>query len=256
MRRLTLAVLALALLLMIALSLHRAPRDQKPGSSPRRPGVPEPSTVYDAVAKGVFPSESPLIAAAVPDRIAPTPVSAAGMESIRGVVRLNGPIPKRKTYRTDDDPKCEAIHGPQIVLDEFVVDPYGNIQWASVYIRSGIGGPVPPAPTPPVLLDPVACVVTPHVSDVRVGQPLVIVNSDELLRNVHALPSVNKEFNIGLPRGRQEYSRVGSYVIRDVPAGSYEVEAWHERCRRVATPIVVAPGRGTVLDFVLDEQKE
>lgn len=275
MKRPALVVLVLALLIALAFLRHRQAREPDPRGLQARAAIVDGAPTGDAGAASLV--------------VAPAPAPALP-GTIRGVVRINGPVPARKSYSTDDDPDCAAMHGKKIVSDELVVDPYGNMQWAFVYIKSGLTGAVPPAPRTPVLLDQVSCVFTPHVSGVRVGQPLVVLNSDSLLHTVHALPFGNKEFNLNMPKGSREITRtfgqpevmikivcdlhpwmsawigvldhpyfgvtnaVGSYVIRDVPPGNYEVEAWHEKCGPRKLPIAVAPGRESLLDFALDEK--
>jgi hypothetical protein len=289
-KRSTAVVVALALLLLLAFLLHRAPEDQGPGRMPGRRALLESPPLDDRVAMDAVPPSASAVAAA-PEAAAPPAAPSAPTGSIRGVVRFHGPVPPRKTVRVSV-PECREIHGERIVSEEFVVDPYGNMQWAFVYIKSGLAGPLPPPPKSPVFLDQVSCVFTPRVSGVQVGQPLTIVNSDRWLHNAHALPFVNKEFNVGMPEWHQQETRtfdktevmikikcdvhpwmsawvgvlehpyfgvsnaVGSYVIRDVPPGSYYVEAWHEKCKPAKVPIGVAPGRETRLDFVLDEKTE
>jgi hypothetical protein len=190
--------------------------------------------------------------------------------------------------KTNADSKCAKMHGPLMASDEFVVDPSGNVQWAFVYVKSGISGNVPPAPGSPVYMDQVSCVFTPHVVGIRVGQPLVVLNSDNLLHNVHSLPFLNKEFNIGLPEAGMDIRKsfdqpevmiaikcdvhpwmkswigvldhpyfsisnaVGSYRIPDLPPGRYTIEAWHEKCSCVSFLVEVPSGGEPALDFWLD----
>ena len=47
------------------------------------------------------------------------------------------------------------------------------------------------------MLDQKGCSYTPRVFGIQVGQSLDIVNSDETLHNIHALPMANREFNRG-----------------------------------------------------------
>ncbi|HVE40546.1 MAG TPA: carboxypeptidase regulatory-like domain-containing protein [Planctomycetota bacterium] len=287
MKRSTLAVLALALLLLLAFFLHRGLRERTPQ---QRQSPTSRAELVDAAPAA--PRESSPVSIAARSAVVPPAPSAAGVGTIRGVVRLKGPIPQRKTYRAAADPECEKMHGARIVSDEFVVDPQGNIQWAFVYVKSGLSGSVPPAPATPVYLDQVSCVYTPHVVGVRVGQPLVVLNSDELLHNVHGLPYVNKEFNVGLYKGHTEMTRafdkpevmfkikcdvhpwmsawigvldhpyfsitnaVGSYGIPNLPPGRYEVEAWHEKCARSTFLIEVPVGGDATLDFWLDVKQD
>jgi hypothetical protein len=116
------------------------------------------------------------------------------------------------------------------------------------------------------------------------GQKLTIKNSDGLLHNVHALPKVNKEFNMAMPGSRTETEVVfseaeemfkikcdvhpwmssyvavmshpffdvtgpdGKFSIENVPAGTYEVEVWHEKLNTKTGSVTVGDGNSTV-DF-------
>jgi plastocyanin len=215
---------------------------------------------------------------------------AAAPGTIRGTVRLNGPVPKRKTFKMDAEPPCLKFHSGRVLSEEFVVDPYGNVQWAFVYVKSGVSGKVPPAPTEPVVMDQVSCIFTPHVVGVRAGQPILFVNSDALLHNVHAIAVTNKEFNFGLPKPGSETkvfdkpeimvpvkcdvhpwmksyvgvldhpyfsvtNAVGSYAI-EAPAGNYLVAVWHEKCGPAQAWVAVGSGQTSTYDFVLDAKTD
>jgi plastocyanin len=139
---------------------------------------------------------------------------------------------------------------------------------ANVVVRvvSGLpAGKSYPAPTTPITMDQVGCQYIPHVIGLQVGQPLKVLNNDGVLHNVHALPKINKPFNMAMPPTRKEATETftkeegmfvikcdvhpwmqsyvgvfshpffavtgadGKYTIKDLPAGTYEIEAWHER---------------------------
>ena len=68
-----------------------------------------------------------------------------------------------------------------------------------VYVKDGLGNYVYDAPATPAKIDQQNCRYHPHVFGMRVGQPLVILNSDPTLHNIHALPKSNAEFNTGQP---------------------------------------------------------
>ena len=109
----------------------------------------------------------------------------------------------------------------------------------------------------------------------RVGQPLVILNSDPTLHNIHAMPKGNTEFNTGQPiQGMKTmhtfdkpevmvpfkcdvhgwmnayvgvldhpYFAVtgpdGSFTLKGLPPGTYTIEAWHEKLGTQTTQVTL-----------------
>ena len=185
--------------------------------------------------------------------------------SITGTAVFEGKVPALKPLAVAAEPMCAKKH--PTVPNEMLVLGSGN-SMANVVVRvvSGLpAGKSYPAPTTPVTMDQVGCQYVPHVIGLMVGQPFKVLNNDGVLHNVHALPKVNKPFNMAMPPTRKEaqesfakeegmfvvkcdvhpwmqsYVGVfshpffavtgadGKFTIKDLPAGTYEVEAWHER---------------------------
>jgi plastocyanin len=284
-KRAPLIVLALALLVLLAFLVHRAPREQKPTRT-------EPRAVSIATPEPAAPvAPAPIKPATAPVAPPPEPPPAQGPPgTVRGNVKIAGDIPPRKRARLESDPKCQAMHAGVVMFDHLVADAAGNVQWAFVQVKSGPIGTPPPAPTTTVLLDQIRCVFTPHMVGVRVGQPVRVRSSDDTLHNVHGLPFLNREFNVGLPVpgelvrtfttpevfvikcdvhpwmracvGVVDHpfwaitNELGSYVIRDLPPGKFTLEVWHEQYRPVTRELVVPPGGDVALDFVLDVKRD
>ncbi len=147
-----------------------------------------------------------------------------------------------------------------------------------------VGQPVKPPPEP-VVLDQKGCMFTPHVVAMEAGQPLQIKNSDPFLHNVHAQPTLNEPFNMAMPTANageaadpqpkvpeifkvkcdvhpwmtawvavfdHPYFAVtaddGTYAIKGLPDGTYEVQAWHERYGTQRQTVVVKGGKA-VADY-------
>src|SRR5262245_33667191 len=221
--RATIAVLALVLLLALAMLLHREPKEQKPTR-------PEPRPVRMAPAEAPSTEIKTSRAAVTPPPALPSPpVAVQGPPgTLRGQVKILGEIPPRKRARIEYEPGCAEKHAGVVFYDNLVVDAAGNVQWAFVQVKSGPVGTPPPAPTTPVLLDQMRCLFTPHMVGVRVGQPVRVTSSDDLLHNVHGLPFENKEFNIGLPQAGM--SDVRTFDKPEVFVVKCDIHPWMRAC--------------------------
>jgi len=188
--------------------------------------------------------------------------------SISGRVKVDAKkIPAAKPVKMETDPDCVAKHKEPLLSERFVVDGDKNVMNAFVYIKSGLDGKTFEAPRRPAQLDQVGCKYTPRVLGIMVGQPLRVLNSDRIMHNVHMSPQLNTEFNKAmpgrirkLPIPRKMFSQPeimipfkcdvhpwmaaylgvlthpffavsaedGTFEIKDVPPGKYEIEVWHE----------------------------
>jgi len=133
--------------------------------------------------------------AGAPGAAAVDPATAA---TITGRVVVEGAVPKPEPITMAGDPVC-ATSGAALMTESFVVGAENGLENVIVSVKSGLGTRAFPAPGAAVVLDQKGCHYTPHVVAVQVGQPLEIVNSDDTLHNVHAVPKLNEEFNIGQP---------------------------------------------------------
>src|SRR5688572_32281793 len=133
-----------------------------------------------------------------------TTLAAAG--NLTGSVKYTGKVPNLKPIDMAADPACAKKHGAKPQANEALVLGSGNtLGNVLVYVKSGLpAGKTYPAPTTPVVMDQKGCHYIPHVLGVMVGQPFKVLNSDGLLHNVHALPKVNKQFNMAMPANRTE----------------------------------------------------
>jgi len=191
--------------------------------------------------------------------------SAAQAGTISGTATYDGKVPALKPLSVAAEPICAKQHDS--VPNEMLVLGAGNTM-ANVLVRvvSGLpAGKAYPAPTTPVTMDQHGCQYKPHVMGIMVGQPFKVLNSDGILHNVHALSKVNATFNMAMPPTRKEASATfgkeegmfvikcdvhpwmqsymgvfshpffavtgpdGKYTIPNLPAGTYEIEAWHEK---------------------------
>jgi plastocyanin len=208
--------------------------------------------------------------------------SATG--TIKGHVSLGGKLPGNSVIRMGVDPKCgEANKGKQVVQETVKATIDGSL--ANVFVRLEGTFPSTPVPKTPVTIDQHACLYTPRVLGVRVGQVLEIRNSDNLLHNVHSVTNRDNQFNFGQARAgvvdtfkmkneeimmrlgcdvhrwmvayigvvTNPYFAVsdatGSFQINSVPPGTYTIDAWQERYGPLKKTVKVTAGAAATVDF-------
>jgi len=208
-------------------------------------------------------SGDPSAPSATPDGLR---VDASTAGEVTGLVTIDGMAPMNAAIRMNADPIClREVKGPQ-AMETFVVGGDGkSLGNVFVYVKDGLGNYIYDTPTEPARIDQEGCRYIPHVFGMRVGQPLEILNSDPTLHNIHATPKMNREFNTGQPiegmRTTHTFDQPevmvpfkcdvhgwmnayvgvlehpyfavtdndGRFSIRTLPAGTYTIEAWHER---------------------------
>jgi plastocyanin len=211
-------------------------------------------------------------------------VQAAGSKGtgvISGKAVLEGKAPAPADIDMSGDFACRSQHPLQ---DETALqNPDGTLRNVFVYVKSGAGKY--PAPKSPVVLEQKGCVYKPHVVGVQVGQVLEIVNSDPTLHNVHCVALLNNPFNFAQPNQGMKSDRVfskpevmlkmkcdvhgwmsgyvgvvgnpffavtgtdGSFKISGLPAGTYLLEAWHEKYGTLEQAVTVKQGETQSADF-------
>jgi plastocyanin len=183
------------------------------------------------------------------------------------------------------DPGCKHPGGGEALSDDVLIGADGALQNVWVRIVSGLGEKTFAPPADPVTLDQSGCTFTPHVTTAQAGQTILFKNGDTVAHNVHALPKANPGFNMTVPPGgkpterrfaKPEAVRVkcdihpwmgswvlvhdapfqsltgedGRFAIRGLPAGTYEIEAWHERLGAAARQTVtLGDGEERAIEF-------
>ncbi len=176
------------------------------------------------------------------------------------------------------DPICAGApsHDEQVVVRE------GRL--ANVFVRL-VDAPAQPPPSDRVVIDQVSCVFRPRVQGAVHGQPMEIRNGDRTLHNVHGYAGNSTLFNYAQPasapsveRAVPEGARViklkcdvhpwmtayvlvndnsyfavtgtdGTFAIEGIPAGTYGVEAWHERFGVKAAKVTLREGETARVGF-------
>jgi plastocyanin len=211
------------------------------------------------------------------------PVDPATAGRLTGSIRLEGTPPEAQTINRRSDPYC--VEQGEARTQHFVVSD-GGLENVFVYVKDGVGSLKFPVPTTPVVLDQMGCTYAPRVFGIRASQPLEILNSDETLHNVHAMPANNREFNRGQALKGMKHTHVfttaevmvpfkcdvhnwmnawvgvldhpffavsgagGAFEITDLPPGTYTIEAWHEKLGTQTQSITVGSKETKDLSFV------
>jgi plastocyanin len=209
-------------------------------------------------------------------------VAAAG--DVTGKISFSGNAPKPARIMMNADPVCVKQHKTPVVGEEVVVNTNGTLKNVLVYVKEGLGSRKFDPPAGKLEFEQKGCQYTPHVLGIQVGQELEIVNGDPTLHNVHSLSKENAQFNVAQPKqgmkltkkfDKPEVFKVkcevhtwmgayigvfghpyfavtsddGSFKLKNLPAGDYTIEAWHEKYGTQTMKVKVAAGGAATADF-------
>ncbi len=218
-----------------------------------------------------------------------TPVPPPAQEKlgeIAGTVRFEG---KHKPWKLNDQIDADKHGGPgrdgKDVFDETVVlGPANELANVFVRVKSDVAGKFE-IPKAPAEIEMRAYFFRPRVSGVRVGQTLRVKNGDLNNLNVHGKAVRNSEFNVGMVKGSSQdisfkepetgiyvqhdccpwqsawihvldhpffavTGKDGTFRIGSLPAGTYELDAWHERFGMRTATVTVDGKTAGVWDVV------
>jgi hypothetical protein len=223
-----------------------------------------------------------------PERTAPPAdarrVDASKAGSVAGRVVFDGPVPANAPVKLAADPFCVREHPNGATLETFVVGN-GGLENVFVYVKDGLSNYYFDVPTEPVKLDQRGCRYMPHVAGLRVKQPLLISNGDETMHTVDAQAQVNARFNLSQPMKNITNTRTfdkpevmipfkcnvhnwmhayvgvldhpyfavthdgGKFELTNLPAGTYTVEAWHEKLGAQTQGVTLGEKESKALTF-------
>ena len=208
----------------------------------------------------------------------PTPLDPASYGTVRGTVSFAGTAPPPVAAALASDPTCAALHPDGLTTRPVVVTADGRLADAFVWIARGLESHVFPVPEEPVVIEQEGCLFVPRVAGVRAGQALVFRSSDDTLHNVRGAPTRAPGWNVGMARPGAERRMVltapevmipihcdvhpwmtafvgvlahpyfavtgtdGRFTLADLPAGRYELAAWHPVLGRRTRALTVAAG--------------
>ncbi len=204
--------------------------------------------------------------------------------TLRGKVLFKGTPPPIRYLPIEGNPECKAFHSDKVPSEEILVKD-GYLQNVFVYIKEGLENYSFETPKEAVKIDQSKCMYVPHVMGAQVNQPILLVNSDPTLHNIHSYAKNNETWNLGMPFEGMEltktFSKVevmitfkcdvhpwmngylgvlshpyfavtgadGSFEIKNLPPGEYLIEAWHEKLGTQSQRIIVNPQEIKELEF-------
>ncbi|MEO8586570.1 MAG: carboxypeptidase regulatory-like domain-containing protein [Acidobacteriota bacterium] len=216
---------------------------------------------------------------------ASAPASQAS-DGVFGKISLSGPVPKLAPRPVNADAAiCGRTDRPSPSL---VLSKDRGVANAVVWLE---GAKSLAPPKGPFRLDQKNCLFSPYVQVVSKGAPVVFLNSDPVLHNVHAATANSALiFNKAIPIKGQTFTETfsetgivrvkcdihtwmtawlfvsdttyaavtdaeGRYAFPGVPPGTYRLKAWHELFGEKSQPVTVpasGAARGDVVLSLLD----
>lgn len=204
--------------------------------------------------------------------------------TLTGKTSFEGAPPSQETLKMDADPICQMQHSQEVHAEKVVVNKNGTLKNVLVSVKEGLGDKKFEVPTEPAIMDQRGCQYKPHVFGIQVGQNLKILNSDDTLHNVHCKTRQASLFNLAMPfKGlelEQKFEKAdmvkfvcevhpwmnayagvflhpyysvsgdeGTFEIKDLPAGTYVIEAWHEKYGSQTQNVTLEEGETKTVDF-------
>ena len=199
--------------------------------------------------------------------------------SVSGVVKFKGAAPAPKKLEITKDKEVCAKSGK---TDPSLIVSGGNLVNAVVTITDiNKGKKMEPQK---VKLDQNGCEYKPHVLAMAAGSSVDIANPDGILHNVHSYSKANSPFNMAQPKFKKTITvkvdkpevinlkcdvhgwmnawlfvaanpyfsvtdNSGGFKLTDVPAGTYNVEVWHETLGKASQKVTVKAKADTKVTF-------
>jgi plastocyanin len=206
--------------------------------------------------------------------------------TIEGTVTFSGTAPKPQKLNRKSDPVCAK----KDFNDESILLSKSGKELGNVLVRVK-GAAAGKAPTEDVTVDQKDCMYRPRVQGAVDGQKIKVRNDDPTLHNVHTYEGTKTLFNQAQPPGsapiekplpktedvvkikcdvhpwmaafvvvnKNPYFAVtkedGTFQIKDVPAGTYTIEAWHEKLGTKTQQVTVTDGKAAQAKFDFSDKK-
>ena len=205
--------------------------------------------------------------------------------TITGTVKIAGDVPAAKTLKVDKD---QATCGHDDIPSEaLIVSGDGALENAVVSITNISKGKKFAGGTASSI-DQKGCIFSPHVAIIPPGSTIDLLNSDDVMHNLHSWSMKNTAFNEGVAghgklaktfefpetikmtcdvhkwmtawlivQANPYYALTGAegkFKIDGVPAGTYTVQAWQESLGKTIQEVTVSAGGEAKADFELTKK--
>lgn len=211
--------------------------------------------------------------------------------TIQGEVKYVGRISKPKLIPVTKDPD-HCGHGGLVEDEALIVSADGGIKNAIIILEGITKGKGFEQNVYEATLRMVRCVFYPHVQVLPPGSNLIMSSQDEVLHTIHGYLGRRTIFNLAFPLPGKLTKKLrraksgdflrflcdehgwmlaymlvldhpyfaisdesGSFEIKDIPAGTYTLRAWHEYLGEQSKQVVVPPGEWIQVNFEYSTQK-
>lgn len=209
-----------------------------------------------------------------------TPVDLATTGVVIGRILHDGESSEAKKVRMESS--CSALHSTAITERRVQVSADGGLRDAFVHV-TGLDELGFPPPEGKVEVDQAGCLYVPRVVGVRVNQPVVFINSDPILHNVHTYAENNRSMNFSMPMKGQRIEKKfkkpevmvatrcdvhpwmeahlgvvdhpcfavtgedGTFRLENVPSGMRRIAVWHGTLGELSGEVEVQAGASVEL---------
>jgi hypothetical protein len=213
-----------------------------------------------------------------------------GNATVSGVIHFTGTAPTNPKIDMSQESACAGKYTSPPTDPQYVVKD-GKLGNVFVYVDSGVPNGAKYSAAAADTIDQNGCLYHPRIFGAVVGEDIVIKNSDNVLHNIKAVPKVNRGFNISQPSAGMTSKRTfaspevmvplecnvhgwmhayvgvlphpffatsgedGSFSIKNLPAGTYTIKAWHEKLGTQQTTVTVGAGETKTADFTFSGPK-
>jgi hypothetical protein len=209
--------------------------------------------------------------------------STAG--SITGTVTLDGPPPASKPIDMSASPACAQANPAPVFPPTVVTGENGSLANVVVYVKSGLGHYRFDTPPETAVLEQKNCMYDPHVVALMTNEHFEVRNNDPTMHNVHPMPKQNRQWSNSQPAGsaplKQTFanpefamavlcnvhpwmraivfvfdhpyfavtSTAGTFDLKNLPPGTYTIEAWHEAYHPQDQTVTIGPRESKTISF-------